>query len=113
MQLPSAHAVRALARPTTGLALGVVGLHDSGAESSYEVRAFFPERDQTIEDPVTGSLHAALATWMIDRGEVTAPFTATQGHCVGRDGIVSITAPRGTVVVRGAVHRVVVGSINP
>jgi PhzF family phenazine biosynthesis protein len=113
VQLESADAVITLSRPTTPLALGVVGLCDPNAESRYEVRAFFPEHDQTIEDPVTGSLHAALATWMIDRGMVAAPFTATQGRCVGRDGIVSIAAPRGTVVVRGAVHRVVVGSINP
>lgn len=112
VQLDSADAVIALRRPTTPLALGVVGICDPDAESRYEVRAFFPERGQTIEDPVTGSLHAALATWMIDRGVVTAPFTATQGRAVGRDGVVTITATQGTVVVRGAVHRVVSGSID-
>jgi len=113
VQLESADAVIGLSRPTTPLALGVVGLHRHDAESRYEVRAFFPERDQTIEDPVTGSLHAALATWLIDRGVVQAPYAATQGRCVGRDGVVRVKTEDGAVVVHGAVHRIIAGSINP
>lgn len=43
------------------------------------------------EDPVTGSLNAALAQWLTAEGWLTAPYTANQGACVGRDGWVRIT----------------------
>ncbi len=44
--------------------VGVVGDHD-GDEVAVEVRAFFRAGAQSAEDPVTGSLNAALAQWLL------------------------------------------------
>ena len=45
----------------------------------------------TGEDPVTGSLNAALAEWLLATGRAQAPYTARQGTALGRDGRVRIT----------------------
>ncbi|GHC95547.1 phenazine biosynthesis protein PhzF [Pseudorhodoferax aquiterrae] len=42
------------------------------------------------EDPVTGSLNASLAQWLIADEHIAAPYLATQGACLGRDGMVHI-----------------------
>ena len=43
-----------------------------------------------IEDPVTGSLNASAAEWMLRLGHVTAPYPATQGTRLGRSGRIRI-----------------------
>ena len=45
------------------LMLGVVGPHPAGAETQFELRAFIGDGD--YEDPVTGSLNASVAQWLI------------------------------------------------
>ena len=42
------------------------------------------------EDPVTGSLQAGLAQWLITEGCLQAPYLASQGACLGRAGLVHI-----------------------
>lgn len=42
------------------------------------------------EDPVTGSLNAGLAQWLLADALLAAPYTASQGACLGRDGLVHI-----------------------
>ncbi|PZQ01482.1 MAG: phenazine biosynthesis protein PhzF [Variovorax paradoxus] len=56
---------------------------------SLVVRAF-AAADGIPEDPVTGSLNASLAQWLIADGHIAAPYVATQGACLGRDGTVYI-----------------------
>ncbi len=53
---------------------------------NIEVRAFVPQG----EDPVTGSLNASLAQWLIADGHLPARYLASQGTCMGRAGQVSI-----------------------
>ena len=43
------------------------------------------------EDPVTGSLNASLAQWLLADAHLSAPYVASQGACLGRDGLVHIT----------------------
>jgi PhzF family phenazine biosynthesis protein len=70
---------------------GIVGLHPAGSTDAYEVRAIFSDPyGGLIEDPVTGSLNASAAAWMLREGHVTAPFTVTQGTCLGRTGRIRI-----------------------
>lgn len=79
-------------RPTfTELDLGVAGLHPSGSDTALEVRAFFPKDGALVEDPVTGSLNASLAEWLIRSGRLAAPYVASQGSALGRAGRVHIT----------------------
>ena len=48
--------------------LGVVGPYPDGAPAAFEVRAFFPKDGAMVEDPVTGSLNAGLAQWLVPAG---------------------------------------------
>ncbi|MEO5610884.1 MAG: PhzF family phenazine biosynthesis protein [Ornithinibacter sp.] len=68
--------------------IGVVGLHRLGAQAQLEVRAFVAE-DRT-EDPVTGSLNAAVAQWLIPSGVLPASYVAAQGTVLGRSGRVHV-----------------------
>ena len=89
--LSSAAEVLAIEPGLVDLDVGVIGQYPAGSESAFEVRAFFPVNGSTIEDPVTGSLNASLAGWLIRSGRATAPWTSAQGTALGRAGRIRIT----------------------
>ncbi len=94
------------------LDIGVVGMFPEGNEFRYEVRAFFSgERGQMLEDPVTGSLNASMAPWMLGEGRVTAPYLARQGTAMGRLGRIEITGDTPSVWVGGRVFDIVSGQV--
>ncbi len=100
--LRSAEEVLALRCGPTDLDLGVVGPYPPGSTHAYEVRAFFPVGGSVVEDPVTGSLNASVAQWLIGTGRVVAPYTASQGTVLGRAGVAHIDVDdRGGVWVGG------------
>jgi PhzF family phenazine biosynthesis protein len=77
-------------RPTlSDLKIGVIGPHDTGP-FAYEVRGFFPDGAGGAEDPVTGSLNASLAQWLIGSGVAVPPYRVRQGTVLGRAGDVRI-----------------------
>ncbi len=93
--LPSANDVLGLtparSHPSR-LEIGVVGLYEPGSPAAYELRALFSDQHGVLrEDPVTGSLNAAVAQWLIDAGRVRPPYLASQGACVGSEGWVHIS----------------------
>ena len=45
----------------------------------------------TIEDPVTGSLNASVASWLTRTGRASPPYLVTQGTALGREGRVFIS----------------------
>jgi PhzF family phenazine biosynthesis protein len=108
--LADAESVLAL-RPGTVLSrVGVAGPYPAGSPCAFEVRAFSPERGTTVEDPVTGSLNASLAQWLLRTGRAEAPYVASQGTVLGRAGRVHITTgPGGEVWVGGSVVTCVSG----
>jgi PhzF family phenazine biosynthesis protein len=55
-----------------------------------EVRAFAAPVG-IEEDPVTGSLNASLAQWLIPEGHLPERYLAAQGQCLGRAGRVHVT----------------------
>jgi PhzF family phenazine biosynthesis protein len=71
-----------------GLELGVVAPWPGGA-ADFEVRAFVPTLG-VPEDPVTGSLNAGLAQWLIGSGIAATTYVAAQGTALGRDGRVFV-----------------------
>ncbi|MCW3006593.1 MAG: PhzF family phenazine biosynthesis protein [Solirubrobacterales bacterium] len=90
--LGCAREVLALRQPVLDdLFVGVVGAHPESAEAAFEVRAFFPQNGVTVEDPVTGSLNAALAQWLLHSGRASAPYVAAQGTVLGRAGRVHVS----------------------
>ncbi|GAB3410049.1 PhzF family phenazine biosynthesis protein [Schumannella luteola] len=89
--------------------IGVVGPHaeDSAAARSgaaIEVRAFCGPIGVT-EDPVTGSLNAGIAQWLIGAGALPENYRATQGTVIGRYGLVDVT----TTVARDGARQIWVG----
>ncbi|MEZ5740093.1 MAG: PhzF family phenazine biosynthesis protein [Burkholderiaceae bacterium] len=66
--------------------LGVIGAHPQGHDCAFEVRAFFG----SVEDPVTGSLNAGFARWLIGAGLAPPSYVAAQGTALGRQGRVRI-----------------------
>lgn len=58
---------------------------DLEAQPALEVRAFAAPVG-IPEDPVTGSLNASLAQWLVADGYLPARYTAAQGACLERAG---------------------------
>ncbi|GAA3102129.1 hypothetical protein GCM10020001_018980 [Nonomuraea salmonea] len=113
MLLADAEQVLALRPGTVPEDIGVVGPHPEGSECAFEVRAFFPQNGATVEDPVTGSLNAALAQWLLRTGRASAPYVASQGTVIGRRGRVHVsTDAEGRIWVGGAVTTCVTGTLN-
>jgi len=95
------------------LDIGVVGLRPRGSETRCEVRAFFSDnRGGMIEDPVTGSLNASLAQWMLAEGRVEAPYVASQGTALGRSGRVHVSDREGRVWGGGRTVDIVDGLVG-
>ena len=100
--LRSAAAVLALRPGAVDFDLGVVGGYPPGSPQAIEVRAFMPKNGATDEDPVTGSLNAGLADWLLRTGRVTAPYVASQGTVIGRMGRVHVSRdPAGQIWIAG------------
>ena len=70
------------------LSVGLIAPHTSG-DADYEVR-MIDLGPQILEDPITGSLNAALAHWMQSLGRTKTPYTVAQGTCIGRHGRVHV-----------------------
>jgi PhzF family phenazine biosynthesis protein len=111
--LESAEAILALRPRAVDFDLGVVGPHPQGSPAAFEVRAFVPASGATVEDPVTGSLNASLAEWLLRTGRATAPYIASQGTALGRAGRVHITRDdTGTIWTGGGTVSCVVGHVD-
>ena len=111
--LTSAQAVLDLRPGFMDLDLGVVGPHPEGSAAALEVRAFFPKNGVLVEDPVTGSLNASLAEWLLRSGRVTVPYVATQGTVLGRAGRVDVSRdPDGSIWIAGATVTRVTGEVE-
>ena len=111
--LRSAEAVLALRPGLVDLDIGVVGPFPSGSEFAFEVRAFFPKDGATAEDPVTGSLNASLAQWLLATGRATAPYVASQGAATGRVGRVHVSQDGdGTIWVGGGTVTCITGTLD-
>lgn len=116
VMLGSAERVLAL-RPDAavlgGLDIGVVGPRgkvgvianqaaDAPDGTAFEVRAFFPGNSGMAEDPVTGSLNAALAQWLIAAHLAPPRYVAAQGTAMGRAGRVHVEQDGDTIWVGGS-----------
>ena len=81
--------------------VGVVGPHAAGGECAFEVRGFVGG-DAGYEDPVTGSLNAGVAEWLIGAGHAPPRYVAAQGAKLGRAGRVHVAKEGDTVWVGGS-----------
>jgi PhzF family phenazine biosynthesis protein len=93
------------------LKLGVVGPQLAGAETAFEVRAFVPSLSVN-EDPVTGSLNAGLAQWLIGAGLAPRAYVAAQGAALGRAGRVHVQAEGDDIWIGGDVAACIAGEVS-
>jgi len=97
------------------LDLGLVGPYDDvrAAEvgAHVEVRALFRALG-VVEDPVTGSLNAALAQWLIGEGRLPDAYVASQGTLLGRTGRVHVERDGDTIWVGGHTSTRIVGGVD-
>jgi PhzF family phenazine biosynthesis protein len=113
--LRDAEAVLALQPPRASMGslhhIGVVGPYPSGSECAFEVRAF-TKLISTGEDPVTGSLNASVAQWLIGAGHAPTSYIASQGTQLQRRGRIYLDQVDGQVWVGGETVIGVAGSVN-
>lgn len=136
VMLRSAEQVRALkpdAAVLAGLDVGVVGPNASATKpggkvgviapqvasdqaaddpTQFEVRAFFPGNNGMAEDPVTGSLNAGLAQWLIGAGMAPKQYIAAQGTQLGRAGRVFVEHDGRDVWIGGHSITVMQGTVQ-
>ncbi|MFP5379624.1 MAG: PhzF family phenazine biosynthesis protein, partial [Vicinamibacteria bacterium] len=96
------------------LDVGIVGPYPPGSECAFEVRALFTAEEGGMrEDPVTGSLNASLAQWLIGSGRATPPYLTSKGTCLGRAGRPRIDRDAdGTIWVGGRTVTFVNGTLD-
>jgi PhzF family phenazine biosynthesis protein len=92
--------------------VGVVGAQNTGDETQFEVRAFFPGNNGMIEDPVTGSLNAAMAQWLIGTGLAPSQYVAAQGTALARAGRVHVEQDGADIWIGGASVTCIDGKVN-
>lgn len=93
--------------------LGVVGFHPPGSPAAIELRAFAPVNGLAMEDPVTGSLHASVAQWLLGNGRLDAPYLASQGGAIGRAGLVHVSRDgEATIWIGGRAETVIGGQVE-
>lgn len=97
-----------------GLSIGVVAPWNTGRdgdEAQFEVRAFCAGEGMP-EDPVTGSLNAGLAQWLIGDGLAPARYVASQGTAMGRAGRVAIEQIGDDIWVGGSAVTCISGQLS-
>lgn len=96
-----------------GLNLGVIGTWDRakhGEGANFEVRAFISAG--SYEDPVTGSLNASLAQWLIEKKLAPPAYIASQGTALGRVGRVYVARDGSDIWIGGHTIGCIEGTIE-
>ncbi len=93
------------------LEIGVIAPCPAGHDAQFEVRAFIPGGGPA-EDPVTGSLNAGLAQWLIGAGLAPPSYVAAQGTAMGRNGRVFVEQRGDSIWVGGGCVPVLQGRVT-
>lgn len=95
------------------LKLGVAGPWDKsrdGGDAQFEVRAFVCPGG--YEDPVTGSLNASVAQWLIGKGIAPESYVASQGTALGRAGRVYVSREGNDIWIGGRTIPCIEGTVE-
>lgn len=91
-------------------AIGLIGPRPPGSDTDWEVRMLAPSSGMS-EDPITGSLNAAIARWRHAEGRLPGPTRVAQGTSIGRTGRVGVTPDGDAVWIGGQVHVLIAGTL--
>jgi PhzF family phenazine biosynthesis protein len=87
-----------------GAMVGAIGAYPDGSDHAFELRTFAPGAG-VHEDPVCGSMNAAVGQWLTRTGAVSGSYRVSQGRRLGRAGEVVITpGSGGTLWVGGSTN---------
>jgi PhzF family phenazine biosynthesis protein len=92
-------------------AVGVIGPYPPHSEVNFEVRAFVAAPGRG-EDPVTGSLNAALGQWLIGTQRAPGSYVAAQGTAIGRRGRIYVTQIGNDIWIGGDTVTGVTGMVH-
>ena len=93
--------------------IGIFGRDTSKNIVDYEVRMLEPATG-IKEDPITGSLNAALAKWLFKQGRLKTSLTIAQGQKVGRKGRIYVDLldrSKGTIKIGGDTQILIEGHV--
>ena len=113
-ELTSSDAV--LAAPSSAVrwpgfrSIGLIGPRSDGSDCDDEVRMLAPSSGMS-EDPITGSLNAAIAMWRLAEGRLTGPRKVSQGTAIGRRGRVTVRPDGARVWIGGQVQVLIAGTV--
>ena len=93
------------------LKVGVIGPYGSANTTTYETRAFVPTLG-VPEDPVTGSLAAGFATWLIPEGLAPERYTVHQGTALQRRGRIHVERVNDRIWIGGDTVIGITGTVN-
>jgi PhzF family phenazine biosynthesis protein len=118
LELPSAQDVLAVDSGKTlwpeFVGVSLIGAHPQHHECDFEVRNISPS-SMMSEDPITGSLNAALAHWLQSNGRLNRKIVMSQGTNVNRTGRVHIrvgTGETSPVYIGGETQIVIEGLVD-
>jgi PhzF family phenazine biosynthesis protein len=111
--LESAERVLELRPGALDFDLGAVGFHPPGSPAAIELRAWAPVNGLASEDPVTGSLNASVAQWLLGSGRLGAPYLAHQGTAIDRAGRIHVSQDgAGAIWIGGRTATVIAGEVE-
>lgn len=93
----------------SGMRVGVVAPVKDGRDVDFEVRAFTAAG---FEDPVTGSLNAGIAQWLIGNDTAPPSYVASQGTALGREGRVYVDLIGDRIWIGGDVTTCIEGVVT-
>ena len=91
--------------------VGLVGRYPEGSACAVEVRAFYPADGVAFEDPVTGSLNAALGQWLAG-SLLPDAYVSSQGTVMKRRGRVYVERTQDQVWVGGDTLTTIRGTVE-
>ncbi|WP_054007804.1 PhzF family phenazine biosynthesis protein [Cypionkella psychrotolerans] len=97
-----------------GLGIGLLAASPANAASQFDIR-MLSERTPGFEDPITGSLNAAVGMWLLSHGRLAQPTIIAQGVKVARIGQVHLlpgAQGSGQVLVAGRTHILIDGKVR-
>jgi PhzF family phenazine biosynthesis protein len=97
-----------------GVKVGLVAVYPQGSRAdgvAAEVRAFYSDGREFAEDPVTGSLNAGLAQWLVPAGHLPPQYVAAQGTVIHREGRVHVDVVDSEVWVGGDTRTIFTGHL--
>ncbi|MFK7964651.1 MAG: PhzF family phenazine biosynthesis protein [Burkholderiaceae bacterium] len=91
--------------------IGLIGPHPGGSDCDYEVRMLAPSSGMS-EDPITGSLNAALAHWFAMRKQLKDTMRVAQGRIINRHGRVFVSREGESVLIGGQTQILIDGAVT-